>query len=253
MQALTHRSFNAKHNERLEFLGDSILNCAIAKLIFDRHAAMPEGELSRLRANLVNQQVLAEIATELDIGPMLRLGEGEIKTGGASRPSILADAVEALLGATFLDAGFDEAFAVVSRLFAERLSTVDSKTAPSKDAKTALQEWLQARYLPLPQYVVAKIAGEAHKQVFEVHCTIASQAISTAGTGQSRRLAEQDAAAKAYAAILAQNKVLSKSASAKVNATATVNANATENANITENVNVKKSETKPKRVQLKLK
>ena len=206
-QALTHRSFGASHNERLEFLGDSILNCAIAKLIFERHPAKPEGELSRLRANLVNQNVLAEIASKLGIGALLRLGEGEIKTGGATRPSILADAVEALLGAAFLDAGFEAAFAMVERLFADRLIVADSNTTASKDAKTMLQEWLQARRLPLPVYVVAKISGEAHQQIFEVSCAVGAGAeaekISTSGLGASRRIAEQDAAMKAYAVIVA--------------------------------------------------
>lgn len=204
VQATTHRSFGTPHNERLEFLGDSVLNCAIAKLIFDSHGAMPEGELSRLRANLVNQTILAEIAGELGVGPLLSLGEGELKTGGASRPSILADAVEALLGAAFLDAGFDSAYAMVERLFAERLNTVDGKTPPSKDGKTALQEWLQARHLPLPQYVVAKIGGEAHQQTFEVLCSVISECISTSGSGHSRRAAEQDAATKAFAVLVEQ-------------------------------------------------
>ncbi len=206
-QALTHRSFSANHNERLEFLGDSILNCAIAKLIFERHRAKPEGELSRLRANLVNQNVLAEIATQLGIGTQLRLGEGEIKTGGVTRPSILADAVEALLGAAFLDAGFETAFAMVERLYVDRLNLADSNATATKDAKTMLQEWLQARRLPLPVYVVARISGEAHQQSFEVSCTVGAAAeiekISTSGIGASRRIAEQDAAMKAYALIVA--------------------------------------------------
>ncbi len=200
-QALTHRSFGTPHNERLEFLGDSILNCAIAQFIFHRFSGMPEGELSRLRANLVNQNVLAEIAAELDLGSRIRLGEGEVKTGGAQRPSILADAVEALLGAVFLDAGFDAASKVVERLFAARFDEL-SLAKPSKDAKTQLQEWLQAKHLPLPTYTVTKIEGEAHKQLFQVQCLVKmnggtqkviENTVAT-GKGVSRRIAEQEAA-----------------------------------------------------------
>ncbi len=204
-QALTHRSFSALHNERLEFLGDSVLNCAIAQFIFYRFTGMPEGELSRLRANLVNQNVLAEIAHELQLGPRLRLGEGELKTGGAERPSILADAVEALLGAVFLDAGFEAANKVVERLFAARLDQVSLST-PSKDAKTALQEWLQAKHLPLPAYTVTKIEGEAHKQLFQVQCLVdAAGAVSktvAVGKGVSRRTAEQEAASEVLALLM---------------------------------------------------
>ena len=204
-QALTHRSYGIPHNERLEFLGDSVLNCAIARLIFNRYEVMPEGELSRLRANLVNQAVLAEVATTLGLGALLRLGEGELKTGGTTRPSILADAVEALLGAIFLDAGFDRAQTAVESLFSARIDNL-SREAPAKDAKTALQEWLQARRLPLPRYVVAKIDGEAHKQMFSVQCEIESEKISATGNGPSRRAAEQSAAAQAYATLLAISK-----------------------------------------------
>jgi ribonuclease III len=204
-QALTHRSYGVPHNERLEFLGDSVLNCTIARQIFERYRAMPEGDLSRLRANLVNQAVLAEVAAALNLGPLLRLGEGELKTGGAARPSILADTVEALLGAIFLDAGFERVQGVVNALFSSRIDEL-SRQAPAKDAKTALQEWLQARRLPLPRYTVAKVAGEAHKQVFSVLCELESQKISALGTGQSRRAAEQDAAAQAYARLLSAAK-----------------------------------------------
>jgi ribonuclease III len=179
-QALTHRSFAAVHNERLEFLGDSILNCAVAMLIYERFPGMPEGELSRLRANLVNQAVLAEMAADLEIGPMLRLGEGEQKTGGATRPSILADAVEALLGAVYLDAGFTAAHAVVRALYENRFED-HSQTAPAKDAKTALQEWLQARRLALPQYTVTQIAGAAHKQTFQVRCVVGTEETAQSG------------------------------------------------------------------------
>ncbi len=199
-QALTHRSFGVPHNERLEFLGDSVLNCAIAALIYAQYPEMPEGQLSRLRANLVNQASLAAIAVTLDLGSLLRLGEGEHKTGGASRPSILADAVEALLGAIFLEAGFDKAAATVRLLFAPRLESAEEGN-PAKDAKTALQEWLQARRLPLPEYTVLKIEGEAHRQKFHVRCEIPSQAVTTVGQGQSRRAGEQDAATQAFAMI----------------------------------------------------
>jgi ribonuclease III len=210
-QALTHRSFGTPHNERLEFLGDSILNCAIAQFIFHRFVGMPEGELSRLRANLVNQNVLAEIAAELELGSRLRLGEGELKTGGAQRPSILADAVEALLGAVFLDAGFDAASKVVERLFAARLDEV-SLAKPIKDAKTLLQEWLQAKHLPLPTYTVMKIEGEAHKQMFQVQCLVkmdASPAGNTVanGKGVSRRIAEQEAATQVLSLLMSAAQV----------------------------------------------
>ena len=200
IQALTHRSFGVPHNERLEFLGDSVLNCAIATLIYRHYPEMPEGELSRLRANLVNQVSLAEIAVTLGLGNLLRLGEGEHKTGGSGRPSILADALEAVLGAIFLDAGFDKAAATVRLLFAQQLEFA-SDGKPAKDAKTVLQEWLQARRLPLPQYTVLKIDGEAHRQEFHVRCEISSQGVTAVGRGHSRRTAEQDAATQAFAVI----------------------------------------------------
>ena len=199
-QALTHRSFNAGHNERLEFLGDSVLNCSIAAMIFDQFPEMPEGELSRLRANLVNQSVLAAIATELEVGALLRLGDGELKTGGANRPSMLADALEAIVGAVYLDADFAAASNVVRVLFTSRLETSrDSK--PLKDAKTGLQEWLQGKHLALPAYRVSRIEGESHRQVFHVECEIASFGVKAEGRGSSRRLAEQDAAAQALVAL----------------------------------------------------
>jgi ribonuclease III len=203
-QALTHRSFGVPHNERLEFLGDSVLNCSIAGLIYIHYPEMPEGQLSRLRANLVNQSSLAAIAITLELGNLLRLGEGEHKTGGAGRPSILADAVEALLGAIFLDAGFDKAAATVRLLFASRLESAEDGN-PAKDAKTALQEWLQARRLPLPDYTVLKIEGEAHRQKFHVRCEIPSQGVTAVGEGHSRRAAEQDAAIKAFTLINEQS------------------------------------------------
>ena len=199
-QALTHRSFGASHNERLEFLGDSILNCCIANMIFGQFASMPEGELSRLRANLVNQVVLAEISTDLGLSALLRLGDGELKTGGANRPSILGDALEAILGAVFLDADFVAASNVVRVLFASRIEIIrDAK--PSKDAKTGLQEWLQAKHLPLPEYTVKRIEGESHRQIFHVECAVISFGVKSEGMGASRRLAEQDAATRALATL----------------------------------------------------
>ena len=200
-QALTHRSFGAGHNERLEFLGDSILNCCIADLIFSQFPAMPEGELSRLRANLVNQSVLAEISVDLGFGNLLRLGDGELKTGGADRPSILADALEAILGAVFLDADFDAALNVVRLLFASRIETV-RHAKPLKDAKSGLQEWLQAKHVALPEYTVQRIQGESHRQIFHVQCDVLFFCVSSQGVGASRRMAEQDAATQALRALV---------------------------------------------------
>lgn len=203
LQALTHRSFGTPHNERLEFLGDAVLNLAIARLTFEKFPAMPEGELSRLRANLVNQSVLAGIAEELGIGSVLRLGEGEVKTGGASRPSILADAVESLIGAVYVDGGFEAADTLVCRLFATRLASPE-QNSPAKDAKTALQEWLQARRHQLPQYMVKRIEGAAHQQTFFVECITERPAFKVEGSGGTRRAAEQDAAVKVIAKISAK-------------------------------------------------
>ncbi|MCE9640561.1 MAG: ribonuclease III [Betaproteobacteria bacterium] len=196
-QALTHRSFGATHNERLEFLGDGVLNCVVAALLFERFPQLPEGELSRLRASLVNQQSLFETAQRIDLGRHLQLGEGEVKSGGAQRPSILADALEALIGAAFLDGGFDAARALVARLFEQALKTADPQNV-GKDAKTQLQEFLQARRIALPQYSVIATGGEAHEQSFRVECAIPELNIRTQGEGSSRRSAEQVAARRAY-------------------------------------------------------
>jgi ribonuclease-3 len=196
-QALTHRSFGVPHNERLEFLGDGVLNCAIAATLFERFAQLPEGDLSRLRANLVNQQMLFDIAQQIGLGGVLLLGEGELKSGGAQRPSILADALEALIGATFLDGGFEAAHAVVLRLFDRQLRDADTLT-PAKDAKTLLQEFLQARHIALPLYTVVATTGEAHEQSFRVECAIPEFNIRTQGEGSTRRSAEQVAARRAY-------------------------------------------------------
>ena len=196
-QALTHRSFGVPHNERLEFLGDGVLNCVVAAVLFERFPQLPEGELSRLRASLVNQQTLYEIAQHIGLGGELALGEGELRSGGVQRPSILADGLEALIGATFLDGGFGAAHALVLRLFDRQLAQVDPQTV-GKDAKTLLQEFLQARRIALPQYAVIATAGEAHEQSFRVECAIPELNIRTQGEGSSRRTAEQVAARRAY-------------------------------------------------------
>lgn len=198
--ALTHRSFGTPHNERLEFLGDSIVNCVIALELCARFPELSEGELSRLRANLVNQQSLHRIALELGLGARLRLGEGELKSGGAERPSILADSVEALAGAVMLDAGFEAARGMVLRLFAASLAATDPRIS-GKDAKTLLQEFAQGRRMALPVYSLIATRGHAHAQTFEVQCELAACGVRTEGSGSSRRAAEQDAARKAYALV----------------------------------------------------
>ena len=199
-EALTHRSFGQPNNERFEFLGDSILNCVIAIALFERFGELREGELSRVRASLVRQDALHRIALDLDLGDCLRLGEGELKSGGSRRPSILADAVEALFAAVFLDAGFAAAKAVVDRLYAPLLAEVDP-LKPSKDPKTALQEWVQGRRIPVPTYSMVQVIGEAHAQEFEVACEIPKLGVRTLGRGPSRRIAEQQSAELALAAV----------------------------------------------------
>ncbi|MGE4370066.1 MAG: ribonuclease III [Burkholderiaceae bacterium] len=201
-QALTHRSHSARHNERLEFLGDSVVNFVVAALLYRRFDAIDEGDLSRLRASLVKQASLADIAARLSLSEYLRLGEGELKSGGFRRPSILADALEAIFGAVFLDAGFDVAHRVVARQYEPVLETVDPKTL-GKDAKTLLQEMLQARKLELPAYNVVATHGAAHNQLFEVECVVATLDIRVAAAGGSRRAAEQEAARLAIQAVQA--------------------------------------------------
>jgi len=196
-QALTHRSHGYPHNERLEFLGDSVLNCAVAGLIFRHFSSLPEGDLSRLRANLVNQQALFKLAQTLDLGNQIKLGEGELKSGGRSRPSILADALEAVLGAVYLDGGFTKAEEVVVTLFTPLLHRFDPQNL-GKDPKTLLQEYLQGRTLMLPQYSVIITSGESHQQQFHVECVIPKLNIRTIGKGASHRSAEQEAAKRAY-------------------------------------------------------
>jgi ribonuclease III len=196
-RALTHRSFGAAHNERLEFLGDSVVNCAVALELYQKFPQLAEGELSRLRASLVNQQSLAAIAQRLGLGEQLRLGEGELKSGGARRPSILADAAEAVIGAVFLDGGFTAARAVVRTIFGSALDVIDPSTS-GKDPKTLLQEYLQARKMALPQYAVVATRGEAHEQQFQVECLVPELGVRSQGEGTSRRSAEQEAARQAY-------------------------------------------------------
>lgn len=199
-QALTHRSYGSTNNERLEFLGDSVLNCTVAALLYSRFAGINEGELSRHRARLVRQEALATIAESLRLGDYLKLGEGELKSGGAKRPSILADALEAIFGAVFLDAGFDVAYRLIERLYQPMLSALDPSQS-GKDPKTALQEALQARRLALPRYGLVQTRGEAHAQEFEVECLIPELSIRCTGCGSSRRVAEQNAARQALAHI----------------------------------------------------
>ena len=196
-QALTHRSYSATHNERLEYLGDSVVNCVIALELYHKFPRLSEGELSRLRASLVNQQSLSAVARKFSFGEQILLGEGEVKSGGFRRPSILADAVEAVIGAAFLDGGFDAARSLVGMLFTDALATVDPQTT-GKDPKTLLQEYLQSRRMALPQYAVVAKRGEAHEHVFQVECVIPALDIRSLGEGSSRRHAEQNAARQAY-------------------------------------------------------
>ena len=203
-RALTHRSYAPEHNERLEFLGDSVLGCIVAKYLYDAYPQLSEGELSRLRSNLVKEETLAIFAQQLDLGSHLKLGEGERKSGGFRRPSILADAVEALFGAIFMDSGFADAEKAVLNLMVPYLAQIDVQTL-GKDAKTLLQEYLQGKRIPLPVYSIITTQGQAHEQFFEVECAIPSLKISTRGTGSSRRNAEQQAAQAAYQQLSTQH------------------------------------------------
>jgi ribonuclease III len=200
-QALTHRSYGSPHNERLEFLGDGVLNCSAASLLFERFPSLPEGDLSRLRSHLVNQECLSQLAFALDLGGYLRLGEGELKSGGFRRPSILADALEAIFGAVFIDAGFIAADSLIRRLYSPLLADLDPKSL-GKDPKTLLQEYLQGRRLDLPRYNILEVLGEAHEQLFRVECVIPVLGVRADGEGNSRRSAEQRAAQAAYDAAL---------------------------------------------------
>ena len=196
LRAMTHRSHGSVHNERLEFVGDGVLNCVIASLLYRRFPDLREGELSRLRASLVRQETLADIGLGLALGTHLRLGEGEVKSGGARRPSMLADALEALFGAIFMDAGFDVAARCIERLFTPLLVGLNPEIS-SRDPKTALQELLQGRRLELPKYVLCGTHGEEHAQEFEVECQVPELNIRCTGSGLSRRSAEQAAASLA--------------------------------------------------------
>ena len=205
IQALTHRSHGSPNNERLEFLGDSVLNLVVADQLYQRYPKLPEGDLSRLRASLVKESTLAEIAVALNIGDSLQLGEGELKSAGWRRPSVLADAMEAIIGATYIDGGFTASQQLVGRLYADRLDKLDPK-AVGKDAKSLLQEYLQAQKADVPEYTVLATEGEAHCQTFRVECHVRKFQLKTQGEGSSRRAAEQLAAQTAYEQLMRQGK-----------------------------------------------
>jgi ribonuclease-3 len=200
--ALTHRSYGASHNERLEFIGDAVLNCVVGAALYNRFPGLAEGDLSRIRAALVNQDTLARVARSLALGGEIRLGEGEHKSGGSDRASILADTLEAVFGAVFVDGGYNCASEVVERCYGDVLARADP-AALGKDAKTRLQEWLQGRRMAVPEYAVVETTGEAHAQVFEVECRISALDLVARGSGGSRRAAEQAAAERALAMIAA--------------------------------------------------
>ena len=195
--ALTHRSAASQHNERLEYLGDAVLGMVIAKALFSRFSASPEGDLTRMRASLVKGVTLAEVAREFDLGELLLLGPGELKSGGFRRDSILADTLEAIIGAIYLEAGLEVCEPLILSWFASRLTALDPDIT-QKDNKTCLQEFLQARKLPLPVYQVSEITGKSHEQTFFVECTIEGLAKAVIGKGHSRRIAEQQAAKRAF-------------------------------------------------------
>lgn len=192
-RALTHRSFGADHNERLEFLGDSVLSLAVSGLLYERFSGSDEGDLTRVRAHLVREDSLHRAALVMGLPELLRLSEGETRGGGALRPSILADAVEAIIGAIFVDGGYAPAQALVEQLFGEVIQATEAESW-SKDAKTELQEWLQARRVAVPAYRIAQTRGQPHEQTFEVECSVATLGLAERGEGRSRRAAEQQAA-----------------------------------------------------------
>jgi ribonuclease-3 len=204
-RALTHRSFSAEHNERLEFLGDSVLSLAVSSLLYEKLGSLPEGDLSRVRANMVKQDTLHRIAVELNLFDVIKLGEGEAKSGGHKRPSILADALEAIVGAVHLDAGYEAAEQVVHRLY-RNVEINPGMAQAAKDPKTELQEWLQGRRMKLPIYRIANTLGAAHKQTFNVECEIEDLGIIEHGIGGSRRAGEQAAAAAALLALKSKAK-----------------------------------------------
>ena len=201
IMALTHRSFSSQHNERLEFLGDSVLSFLIANELYKRFPRIDEGDLSRLRAQLVKESSLSTIATSMGLGDFIRLGEGELKSAGWRRPSILADTFESIIGAIYLDGGIEPTHEFVLRFFETQLNEIDPKLI-QKDPKTLLQELLQSKKGDLPIYTVVSIEGEAHSQTFTIECHIKKSNIKTQGVGNSRRIAEQEAASKAYQLML---------------------------------------------------
>jgi ribonuclease III len=204
-RALTHRSFGADHNERLEFLGDAVLNLAVSGLLFERFAGSDEGDLTRVRAHLVREDSLHRAALALGLPEVIRLSDGEARGGGAQRPSILADALEAVIGAAFLDGGYDRAAALVRRLFGDIIAGTELESW-TKDAKTELQEWLQARKLPVPAYRIVATHGQAHAQIFEVECAVPALGLAEPGQGKSRRTAEQEAARRMLEMLKASDK-----------------------------------------------
>jgi ribonuclease III len=204
-RALTHRSFGVAHNERLEFLGDAVLSLAISSLLFERFAGSDEGDLTRVRAHLVREDTLHKVALTFGLPEVLRLSDGEARGGGAQRPSILADALEAVIGATFVDAGFDAARAMVERMFGDMTLNTDIANW-TKDAKTELQEWLQARRIAVPSYRISATRGQAHAQTFEVECTVPALSCTQVGEGRSRRVAEQEAARRMLDALQSSDK-----------------------------------------------
>jgi len=205
MRALTHRSAGADHNERLEFLGDAVLQTAVSALLYERFAGSDEGDLTRVRAHLVREDSLHRLALALGLPEVVRLSDGEARGGGALRPSILADALEALIGAAFLDGGFAPAQAMVVQLFGETIATTEVDSW-SKDAKTELQEWLQARKLPVPVYRIVATRGQAHAQTFDVECLVAPLGLTEHGEGKSRRVAEQEAARRMLTVLKASDR-----------------------------------------------
>lgn len=202
-RALTHRSFSTDHNERLEFLGDSVLGCCVAELLYERLSNLPEGDLSRVRANLVRQDTLHQLAVNIGVPSVILLGEGEMRSGGQKRPSILADALEAVIGAVYLDGGFAHARKLVQRLY-QGVEINPAMAAIGKDPKTELQEWLQGRRMALPSYRVVATLGVSHQQTFDIECAIAELKLTQRGIGGSRRAGEQAAAAAMLQTLKAQ-------------------------------------------------
>lgn len=204
-RALTHRSWGAEHNERLEFLGDAVLSLAVSSLLYERFSGSDEGDLTRVRAHLVREDSLHRVALTLGLPLVMRMSEGEMRGGGAQRPSILADAVEAIIGAVFTEGGFEPARALVERLFGEVIQATDVESW-TKDAKTELQEWLQARRIAVPAYRITATRGQAHAQTFEVECAVPALGLSEQGEGRSRRTAEQEAARRLLDLLKASDK-----------------------------------------------